>query len=87
MDAHQLKMALRDVDYPAGKEELIRAAEAAGRPAGPGGVSTPRGSTCRRSAWGRPYGAGETLVAHREASARREASDLRVTSAVATERR
>jgi Protein of unknown function (DUF2795)/Zn-finger in ubiquitin-hydrolases and other protein len=32
MDAHQLKMALRDVDYPAGKEELIRAAEAAGAP-------------------------------------------------------
>jgi uncharacterized Zn finger protein (UPF0148 family) len=32
MDAHQLKMALRDVDYPAGKEELIRAAEAAGTP-------------------------------------------------------
>ena len=30
MDDHQLKMALRDVDYPAGKEELIRAAEAAG---------------------------------------------------------
>ena len=32
MDAHQLKMALRDVDYPAGKEELIRAAEVAGAP-------------------------------------------------------
>jgi hypothetical protein len=32
MDAHQLNMALRDVDYPAGKEELIRAAEAAGAP-------------------------------------------------------
>ena len=32
MDAHQLKMALRDVDYSAGKEELIRAAEAAGTP-------------------------------------------------------
>ena len=30
MDAHQLKMALRNVDYPAGKQELIRAAEAAG---------------------------------------------------------
>ena len=30
MDAHQLKLALRDVDYPAGKQELIRAAEAAG---------------------------------------------------------
>src|ERR1700744_6587988 len=30
MDARQLKTALRDVDYPAGKQELIRAAEAAG---------------------------------------------------------
>jgi hypothetical protein len=32
MDAHQLKMALRDVDYPAGKQELIRAAEVNGAP-------------------------------------------------------
>ncbi len=32
MDAHQLKMALRDVHYPAGKEELLRAAEDAGAP-------------------------------------------------------
>ena len=32
MNAHQLKMALRNVDYPAGKEELIRVAEAAGAP-------------------------------------------------------
>ena len=32
MDAHQLKMALRNVDYPAAKQELIRAAEAAGAP-------------------------------------------------------
>src|ERR1700753_2118104 len=32
MDAHQLKMALRDVDYPAGKQELLQAAEAAGAP-------------------------------------------------------
>ncbi len=32
MDAHQLKMALRNVDYPAGKQELIRAAKAAGAP-------------------------------------------------------
>jgi hypothetical protein len=32
MDAHQLKMALRNVDYPAGKQELIRAAEVNGAP-------------------------------------------------------
>jgi hypothetical protein len=32
MDAHQLKMALRDVDYPAGKEELLQAAGAADAP-------------------------------------------------------
>ena len=33
MSTDQLRQALRDVDFPAGKDELIRAAQAAGAPA------------------------------------------------------
>ena len=32
MSTDQLRQALRDVDFPAGKDELIRAAQAAGAP-------------------------------------------------------
>ena len=32
MSADQLRQALRDVDFPAGKDELIRAAQASGAP-------------------------------------------------------
>jgi hypothetical protein len=33
MSSDQLRQALRDVDFPAGKDELIRAAQASGAPA------------------------------------------------------
>lgn len=32
MSTDQLRQALRDVDFPAGKDELIRAAQASGAP-------------------------------------------------------
>jgi hypothetical protein len=58
MSTDQLRQALRDVDFPAGKDELIRAAQASGR-AGrgdPGAAGHPAGGI-RQPGGGGPLGA------------------------------
>jgi hypothetical protein len=48
MSSDQLRQALRDVDFPAGKDELIRAAQASGAPARyPGAAGHPTRGICQ----------------------------------------